>query len=85
MRRHSSVRDKGTDESVAVLNRIADAMSKEEPVPAPPPPPQMDDVDGFLIGVGVNLRRLPMSERMETIIEILNVVHRKCQRYATNT
>lgn len=65
-----------------VLNRIADAIAREEPPLAIPTPLQIDDVDGFLVGVGTHLRRLPDSERIETFIEILTLVHRKCRRFA---
>lgn len=67
-----------------ILNRIADAIAKEEPPPVFPQVPQIDDVDGFLIGIGTYLRRLPQQQRMETIIEILNLVHQKCRRFTAD-
>ncbi|KAH0546408.1 hypothetical protein KQX54_009263 [Cotesia glomerata] len=72
------------DDTIIILNRIADAIAKEEPPPVLPQAPQIDDVDGFLIGIGTYLRRLPQQQKMETIIEILNLVHQKCRRFAAD-
>ncbi|KAH0552486.1 hypothetical protein KQX54_010906 [Cotesia glomerata] len=67
-------------ETVSNLWEEVSTALNEEPPLVLPQAPQIDDVDGFLIGIGTYVRRLPQQQRMETIIEILNLVHQKCRR-----
>lgn len=70
-----------TNENMDALNRIADAISKEQPRVVSPSPPQFDDIDAFLIGIGIHLRRLPENVRLETMMEMLKIVYNTCQQY----
>lgn len=75
-RNRRSRRNTVTDEeSISAINRIADALSREESNIVLPAPPPMDEVDAMLHTVGLQLRRLPYARRMETLLEIVQMVH----------
>ncbi|XP_044593271.1 uncharacterized protein LOC123271093 isoform X1 [Cotesia glomerata] len=71
-------------DSVNAINRIADIISKDETPVALPEPPKLDQVGGFLIGIGDQLRQLPDGVQMQTIIEILQLIREKNNLYVQN-
>lgn len=66
---------KNTEEAVSAINRIADAMCREEPNIVLPAPPQPDEVDSMLHAAGLQLRRMPYKKRMQTLLDIVQMVH----------
>ncbi|CAL1677387.1 unnamed protein product [Lasius platythorax] len=70
--RRNSVTD---EESVSAMNRIADALCREESNVVLPAPPTSDEVDAMLHTAGLQLRRIPYARRMETLLEIVKMVH----------
>lgn len=71
--RKSSTKD--TEEAVSAINRIADAMCREEPNIVLPAPPQPDEVDSMLHAAGLQLRRMSYRKRMQTLLDIMQMVH----------
>lgn len=72
-KRRSRIKD--TEEAVSAINRIADAMCKEEPNIVLPAPPQPDEVDSMLHAAGLQLRRMSYKRRMQTLLDIMQMVH----------
>lgn len=70
--RRNSVTD---EESVSAMNRIADALCREESNVVLPAPPTSDEVDAMLHTAGLQLRQIPYARRMETLLEIVKMVH----------
>ncbi|KAH0535140.1 hypothetical protein KQX54_014078 [Cotesia glomerata] len=63
--------------SINAINRIADVISKDETPVTLPEPPKLDQVGGFLIGIGHQLRQLPDDIQLQTVIEILQLIQQK--------
>ncbi|XP_077264785.1 uncharacterized protein LOC143898874 isoform X2 [Temnothorax americanus] len=66
---------KDTEEAESAINRIADAMCRENPNIVLPAPPQPDEVDSMLHAAGLQLRRLSYRRRMQTLFDIVEMVH----------
>ncbi|CAD6229225.1 GSCOCG00012094001-RA-CDS [Cotesia congregata] len=64
-------------DSINAINRIADVISKDETPVRLPEPPKLDQVGGFLIGIGHQLRQLPDDIQLQTVIEILQLIKEK--------
>ncbi|XP_071563991.1 uncharacterized protein [Temnothorax nylanderi] len=71
------------EESVSVMNRIADALSREEPNIVLLAPPPSDEVDAMLHAAGLQLRRLPYARRLETLLDIVQMVHTRVMNEET--
>ena len=71
------------DVASTALNKIADAITtisaNPEPVQLPqlPLPDKQDDVDGLMLIISTQLRKLPERERRTLIFEILSFVNDK--------
>jgi len=62
------------------MDKIANALTSfATPVPpiTLPPPPVQDEVDGFFVMLGSQLRNLFDSQRRELMLEILKLVNNK--------
>ncbi|XP_074096769.1 uncharacterized protein LOC141525954 isoform X2 [Cotesia typhae] len=71
-------------DSVNAINRIADIISNDKTSVALPAPPKLDQVGGFLIGIGYQLRQLPDDVQLQTIIKILQLIREKNNLYVQN-
>ncbi|XP_077275776.1 uncharacterized protein LOC143904752 [Temnothorax americanus] len=71
------------EESASAINRIADALSREESNVVLPAPPPSDEVDAMLHAAGLQLRRLPYARRMETLLDIVQMVHTRVMNKET--
>lgn len=57
------------------MNRIADAMCREEANTVSPTIPPSDEVDSMLHSAGLQLRRMPYKKRMQTLLDIVQMVY----------
>lgn len=57
------------------MNRIADALCREESNVVLSAPPASDEVDAMLHTAGLLLRRMPYARRMKTLLDIVQMVH----------
>lgn len=69
--------------STSALDKIADAITTISAIPEPvqlpmlPLPAKQDEVDGLMLIISVQLRKLPKRERRSLIFEILSFVNDK--------
>ncbi|XP_066592982.1 uncharacterized protein [Prorops nasuta] len=65
--------------TASILERIADSLSQNTQIQLSPPP-EPDEVDSFLSLVGSRIRRLPPSEQLDTMQEILELTFQKLKK-----
>lgn len=71
---------KKTTKDASAIDKIPDAFTAfATPIPpiTVPPPPVQDEIDGFFLMLGSQLRSLSDSIRRELILEILQLVYDK--------
>ncbi|XP_074101040.1 uncharacterized protein LOC141528732 [Cotesia typhae] len=73
-KRGRSNKDDAID-SASALNRIADALCRENVPPTLPEPPKIDTVGAFLIGIGNQIRQLPQPIQMDIIKQFTDIVY----------
>lgn len=74
-KRRSRKKTANDDESISAINRIADAMCREQPNIVMPAFPKSDEVDSMLHAVELQLRQMPYQKRMQTLLDIAQMVH----------
>lgn len=70
------------EESVSVMNRIADVLYRESNVVLPAPFAS-DEVDAMLHTAGLQLRRMSYARQMETLLDIVQMVHTRLMNEET--
>ena len=70
----------------STLDKIADTITAISAVPEPiqlpplPPPVKQDEVDGLLLIIGTQIRKLPEKERNNLIFELMFFFQEKISR-----
>ncbi|XP_048515812.1 uncharacterized protein LOC125502124 [Athalia rosae] len=73
-KRRRSNKDDAID-SASALNRIADALCRENVPLTLPEPPKIDTVGAFLIGIGNQIRQLPQQGQIDIIKQFTDIVY----------